>query len=82
MMHIVPVLWKGHIFKLFNGTRTPTQVKVRKTWTAEANAQLLRDHEVAKAHTAGWKLTPVRQLPCVSCGLLFGVCGVGVCVCM
>ena len=59
MMHIVPVLWKGHIFKLFNGTRMPTQVKPRKSWTAAENARLLADHEVAKAHTAGWALTPV-----------------------
>ena len=81
MMHIVPVLWKGHVFKLFNGTRMPTQVKVRKTWSAAANAQLLKDHEIAKAHTAGWQLTPVRQLPCVACCMLFEVCVDWACVC-
>jgi hypothetical protein len=26
MMHISPVIWKGHIFKMFKGERTPAQV--------------------------------------------------------
>jgi hypothetical protein len=76
MMHIIPVLWKGHIFKLFNGTREPSAVKPRKSWTAAANKQLMKDHEEAKRKVAGWALTLVSQC-CVWC-----MCVVCMCVCV
>jgi hypothetical protein len=63
LMHIVPVIWKGHIFKMFRGKRTPAQVKPKKKNSAEENAQLLRDHEEAKEHLKGWALSEV--LVCV-----------------
>jgi hypothetical protein len=59
LMHIVPVMWKGHIFKMFGGKRTPAQVKPRKKNTDAENEQLLRDHELAKEHLADWSLSEV-----------------------
>jgi hypothetical protein len=63
LMHIVPVMWKGHIFKMFRGKRTPSKVKALKKNSAEENAQLFRDHEEAKEHLKGWALSEV--LVCV-----------------
>jgi hypothetical protein len=60
MMHIVPVMWKGHIFKMFRGTRMPAQVKPRKKFTAAQNEQLLNDHEEAKEHLKDWALSDVQ----------------------
>jgi hypothetical protein len=57
MMHILPVIFKGHIFKMFNGSRMPAKVKPRLSWTQAANDKLAEDHEEAKKLVAGWELT-------------------------
>ena len=62
MMHIVPVMWKGHIFQMFRGTRAPAAVKARKKYTAEENKQLFADHEEAKEHLKDWTLSKVLSL--------------------
>lgn len=59
MMHIVPVMWKGHIFQMFKGKRTPADVKPRKKYTPAENKQLMLDHAEAKEHLADWKLSEV-----------------------
>lgn len=63
MMHIMPVIWKQHIFKMFRGMRNPKPVRARKKYTKEQNAKLMKDHDIAKDHLADWALTKVRALP-------------------
>jgi hypothetical protein len=60
IMHVVPVMWKGHIFPMFRATRIPAQVKPRKKYTDEENEQLMRDHDEAKEHLEGWALSKVH----------------------
>lgn len=60
MMHIVPDLFKGHIVPMLRGQRDPAKVRARKTWTAERNEALLRQHAKAKEHLKTWTLSEVR----------------------
>jgi hypothetical protein len=64
MMHIVPVIWKGHIFKMFRGLRMPAQVKPRKKYTDAQNKKLMKDHDKAKEHLRGWTLSEVLSTNC------------------
>jgi len=74
MMHIVPVMWKGHIFKMFAGKRVPATPKPRKTWTPAENATLLQEHEQARAHLAAWELSTVCFAAACPCSNMYHEC--------
>ena len=61
VMHTVPRFWKGHMFPLFRGVRTPSAPRTRKTWTDGANKKLLQDHVNVKQQMLDWTLDKVRE---------------------
>jgi hypothetical protein len=60
MMHTYTGMWYRHIFGLFCGWRTPSQVKSTKKNTAAQNAQLHKDHAKAKRQVEEWRVPKVH----------------------
>ena len=58
MMHVIPGIWKGHVFSMFNGHRRPSKPKSRKTWTDKANRDLMMQHDHAVQQIRSWELAP------------------------
>ena len=61
MMHVIPGIWKRHVFAMFNGDRLPAKPRPRKSLSAADNAKLMADHAAAVAHLAEWSLAPEER---------------------
>ena len=57
MMHVLPNIWKAHIFQMFVGKRTPAKPRERKSLTDKENAHLLAAHDDALTELDEWHLS-------------------------
>ena len=62
MMHILPGVWKRHLFALLVGKRTPKKPKPRMYWTEEDNKELEKDYRDVLKHLESWKLSKDDQV--------------------
>ena len=67
LMHVIPDIWKGHLFPMFRGKRFPAPVKDRKSWSKQKNTALQRDHTQAVRHIQSWTLDKVLWTLCSQC---------------
>ena len=56
LMHIIPGIWKRHIFALLAGQRQPASVKARKKNTRVQNKDLLERHAACCEEISTWEL--------------------------
>lgn len=61
MMHIIPGIWKRHIFQMFVGNRAPATPKPRKSLTQRENKRLMEDHKTVLTELRGWMLPEAQQ---------------------
>ena len=57
MMHVVPGIWKRHMFAMFVGDRAPAKPRPRKSLSSEENTKLMSDHAKAVRQLEEWALT-------------------------
>ena len=56
IMHILPGIWKRHLFSLLDGERHPAPVKERKKNSMEENAALCEAYKACKQSVQEWQL--------------------------
>lgn len=61
LMHIIPGIWKRHIFSMFTDRRKPKKPRPRSAWTRRQNDDLLRGHEEVLANLSEWVLSKQEQ---------------------
>ena len=57
LMHIIPGIWKRHIFGMFNDRRKPSKPKPRRHWSRAENARLLEEYEGVLKKLSEWALS-------------------------
>jgi hypothetical protein len=57
LMHIIPVLWKGHLMPLLKGKRTPGPFKPTASRNDEENAAVSRARHTVCAAQSEWALS-------------------------
>lgn len=61
MMHVVPNIWKAHVFQMFMGKRNPAQPRARKSLSKKENDELMAEHKEAVAELKAWHLSEEWQ---------------------
>ena len=61
MMHVLPNIWKAHVFQMLVGNRMPKKPRPRKSLDKAANAELAASHEDAVRELAEWRLSDEMQ---------------------